>query len=251
MAASNGSVPAIEFDSVDFSYDGPTVLQEASFSIAEGDFVSIVGPNGGGKSTLLKLMLGLLQPRKGTVWIFGQPPKFSCTQIGYTPQFLTVDFSFPISVFDVVLMGRLQPGWRFSSLWYSSEDRKAAQKAIETMQLADYADVSFANLSGGQRQRVLIARAICGNPKILLLDEPTNNIDATSEQVLSQILNNLNRSMTIILVSHDVGFVSQCVKNVICVNRTVAVHTTSELNAGTIQDLYGRNDMKMVLHDHH
>lgn len=251
MAANNGSVSAIEFDSVNFSYDGPIVLQNATLSIAEGDFVSVVGPNGGGKSTLLKLMLGLLRPQQGTIRVFGQSPKVSRSQIGYTPQFMTVDFSFPLSVFDVVLMGRLQAGWRFSSLWYSSEDRKSAEKAIETMQLSEYADVPFAKLSGGQRQRVLIARAICGHPKILLLDEPTNNIDVKSEQMLSQILNDLNRFMTIVMVSHDIGFVSQCVKNVLCVNRTVAVHATSELNAGTIQHLYGRSGMKIVLHDHH
>lgn len=241
------TVAAIEFDSVSFSYDGPLVLENASFSIEPGDFVSIVGPNGGGKTTLLKLMLGLLRPSRGTVRLFGQPPKRQRPRVGYTPQFLTVDFSFPLSVLDVVLMGRIRAG----RLWYTKEDRIAALDALRTMQLEKHADAPFRTLSGGQRQRILIARAICGQPEILLLDEPTNNIDRSSERILSDILGELNRTMTIILVSHDIGFVSRCVQNVICVNRTVEVHTTSELGSGTIHDLYHQSDLRFVRHGHH
>ncbi|GHT19558.1 cation ABC transporter ATP-binding protein [Planctomycetales bacterium] len=237
---------AVEFDSVTFSYDGSAVLENATFTIQAGDFVSIVGPNGGGKTTLLKLMLGLFAPNAGTVHLFGKPPRMSCSKIGYTPQFLTVDFGFPLSVLDVVLMGRLRTG----SFWYSQADKLAARNALKTLQLEESAGVPFRQLSGGQRQRVLIARAVCGEPEILLLDEPTNNIDAASEKILFDILTELNRTMTIVMVSHDIGFVSRCVTNVICVNRTVAVHSTSEMNGQTIHDLYGHHEMKLVIHDH-
>ena len=234
----------IEFDTVTFSYQGPAAIENASFVVKQGNFVAIVGPNGGGKTTLLKLMLGLLVPQAGTIRLFGKPPHVSCFRIGYIPQFLTVDFSFPLSVLDVVLMGRIRGG----SLWYTKADRASARNALRTMQLDEFADVPFRTLSGGQRQRVLIARAVCSEPDILLLDEPTNNIDSRSEQILLDILTELNRSMAIVMVSHDVGFVNQCVTDVICVNRTVAVHQAADLNGGTIHDLYGHHDMKLVLH---
>ncbi|MDR2704152.1 MAG: ABC transporter ATP-binding protein [Planctomycetaceae bacterium] len=241
---------AVEFQSVSFSYDGPNVVENATFVIKTGDFVSIIGPNGGGKTTLLKLMLGILKPNQGSICLFGRPPRLNCSKVGYTPQFLSVDFSFPLSVLDVVLMGRIRTGFSLSHLWYSLEDRNAARHSLQILQLEEFAETPFRNLSGGQRQRVLIARALCGEPEILLLDEPTNNIDAASEQILFDTLTKLNQSMTIVMVSHDIGFVSQCVKNVICVNRTVAVHSASAMNGRTIHDLYGQHGMKLVLHDH-
>ena len=234
----------IEFDTVTFSYQGPAAIENASFVVERGGFTAVVGPNGGGKTTLLKLMLGLLSPQAGTIRLFGKPPYMSCFRVGYVPQFLTVDFSFPLSVLDVVLMGRIRTG----SLWYTKSDRLAARKALQTLQLDKSADAPFRTLSGGQRQRVLIARAVCSEPEILLLDEPTNNIDSRSEEILFDILTELNRTMTIMMVSHDVGFVNQCVTNVICVNRTVAVHRAADMNGKTIHDLYGHQDMKLVLH---
>ena len=234
----------IEFHTVTFSYQGPAVIENATFVVQRGDFAAIVGPNGGGKTTLLKLILGLLSPQVGTIRLFGKPPHASCFRVGYIPQFLTVDFSFPLSVLDVVLMGRIRKG----SLWYTKEDRLIARQTLKTLQLDEFAEAPFRTLSGGQRQRVLIARAVCGEPDMLLLDEPTNNIDSRSEQILLDILTELNRSMTIIMVSHDVGFVDQCVTNVICVNRTVAVHSTATMNGATIHDLYGHQNMKLVLH---
>ena len=242
---------AVEFQSVSFAYDGPNVIEDATFTIDQGDFVSIVGPNGGGKTTLLKLMLGLLLPKSGTIRLFGQAPRTNCSKVGYTPQFLSVDFNFPLSVLDVVLMGRIRTGFGLSRLWYTTEDRQAAQNALRTLKLQNIAEHPFRNLSGGQRQRVLIARAICGEPEILLLDEPTNNIDRTSEKILSDILIELNAGMTIVMVSHDMGFVSNTVKNVICVNHTVAVHPASEINEHTFHELYGQPGLKMVLHDHY
>ncbi len=243
-------MPAISFDSVTFSYGGPNVLEDATFSVAQGDFVSIVGPNGGGKTTMLKLMLGLLTPQQGTIRLLDGPPKYARRQVGYTPQFMTVDFAFPLTVLDVVLMGRLRAGWNPSFLWYNREDRIAAEESLRILKLDGFRNAPFRTLSGGQRQRVLIARALCGQPKILLLDEPTNNIDADSEEILFETLKELNKTLSIVLVSHDIGFVSQCVKSVICVNRTVAVHPTSALNGGTIRELYGQHGLQMVRHDH-
>jgi zinc transport system ATP-binding protein len=239
---------AIDFNSVTFSYGGANVLENATFSVAEGDFVSIVGPNGGGKTTLLKLMLGLLTPKTGSVRLFGKSPKQGRRRVGYTPQFLSVDFAFPLTVLDVVSMGRIRTGWNPTALWYGHDDRLAAVNALRILQLDEYRNTPFSTLSGGQRQRVLIARALCSEPEILLLDEPTNNIDALSEEILFKTLTELNKTMTIALVSHDIGFVSLCVKNVICVNRTVAVHPTTALNGHTIRELYGQHDLHMVHH---
>ncbi|MDR2643566.1 MAG: metal ABC transporter ATP-binding protein [Planctomycetaceae bacterium] len=245
---------AVEFKSVTFSYSEPVVLQDAAFSVYCGDFVSVVGPNGGGKTTLLKLILGIIEPDFGVVRLFGDNPKTAAPRVGYTPQQISVDLRFPISALDVALMGRIRRSSLISNLVngfrYSREDRIAAINSLQKLQLENYANVPFGNLSGGQRQRVLIARAICGEPDLLLLDEPTNNIDASSESILCEILMELNKTMTIIMVSHDVRFVAQCVKNVICVNKTVATHQTSELNEKTLHQLYHQNDVRIVLHDH-
>lgn len=244
----------IDFQSVSFAYDKGNVLNSVTFSVPPGDFASMVGPNGGGKTTLVKLILGLLKPQSGTVKLFGEPPHKTRIKVGYTPQFVHVDFSFPLSVMDVVMMGRIGTGLsRFSflpkHLYYSKKDREAALEALETMQIADLRNSPFGDLSGGQRQRTLIARALCGEPELLLLDEPTNNIDPGSEGLLYDILGRLNEKLTIILVSHDIGFVSQFVKSVICVNRSVVVHPTSELDGKMINELYG-SGVNMVRHDH-
>lgn len=235
----------IEFDNVSFAYQSDTVLENVSFSVPKGDYASVVGPNGGGKTTLLRLALGLLQPQGGTVRLFGEQPHKTRFRVGYTPQFIHVDFQFPVSVLDIVLMGRLSR-WR---LCFSKEDREAAFNALETLKIADLAMQPFRALSGGQRQRALIARALCSEPELLLLDEPTNNIDPCSEQLLFKILDELNKKMTIILVSHDIGFVSQWVKSVICVNRTIALHPTSQLSGEQIRELYGGH-IEMIRHDH-
>ncbi len=238
----------VEFQSVSFAYEQQPVLEEVSLSIPRGDFASIVGPNGGGKTTMLKLMLGLLTPQKGSVLLFGDAPKRTRERVGYTPQFLQVDYCFPVSVFDVVLMGRLR-GDSYK-IRYDQADKAAAERALETMRLAEMKNASFRKLSGGQRQRVLIARALCSDPELLLLDEPTSNIDPSSEEILFDILGELNKKLTIILVSHDIGFVSRLVKSVICVNRTVAVHPTSALDGRMISEIYGSDGIRMIRHDH-
>jgi zinc transport system ATP-binding protein len=161
------------------------------------------------------------------------------------PQYAHLDMNFPASVMDVVLMGRLEK----KSLWFSRKDRKKAVEAIEQVGMTAFTKTGFNELSGGQKQRILIARALCSNPDILLLDEPTANVDHKTEENLLSILQNLNDRITILLVSHDLGFVSKYVKSVICVNLDVVIHPTTMLTGELIKDIY-QGDLKMVRHDH-
>jgi zinc transport system ATP-binding protein len=239
----------------------------------------VVGPNGGGKTTLVKLILGLLTPERGEIRVFGQPPRRARLRAGYMPQHVQFDAQFPVTAMDVVLMGRLgqqpseaaagsaavpaapggqdarapvlDPAWRrfLGGLtgWHGQADRRAALDALEQVDVADVRRRPFASLSGGQRQRVLIARALCCNPDLLLLDEPTSNVDSLVETRLLDLLGKLNRRMTIVMVSHDLGFVSQFVDRAICVNRRVVVHPTSEMTGDAIRDIYG-GEVRMVRH---
>ena len=236
----------IEIINLTFSYDTVPVLEDVNLKVAHGEFATIVGPNGGGKTTLLKLLLGLLKPVHGKIEVLGSSPEKARLQVGYMPQHADLDPQFPITVMDVVLLGRL--GRRFGGR-YSKKDRQLASEALEEVQLGHTARMPFSRLSGGQKQRVLIARALCCDPEMLLLDEPTANIDPEVEETLLAILQALNRRMTILLVSHDMGFVSRVVKSVICVNRRVFIHPTSQMDGTLIKDVYG-SDYCMVRHDH-
>ena len=236
----------VQLKNVFFSYNGAPILENVNLEIKYGAFAAIVGPNGGGKTTLLKLLLGLLKPDKGKILILGKSPEKSRLSVGYMAQYAHLDLQFPVIVKDIVLMGRLG---RSRLGWYSKADIKAAESSLAEVKLANYAGHRFSELSGGQRQRVLIARALCCDPELLLLDEPTANIDPQMGETLMEILQELNSRMTILLVSHDIGFVSQVVKSVICVNRQVLVHPTSSLNGMLIKEIYG-GDFCMVRHDH-
>ena len=239
--------PVITLRDLSFFYDGLEVLQDVNLDVASGDFVSLVGPNGGGKTTLLKLVLGLLVPTRGEVRVFGQAPTRARRRIGYMPQHAQVDPRFPMSVQDVVLMGRL--GKAPMAGPYRGADLVAARRALHEVDLEPLRHRPFSSLSGGQRQRVFIARALAAEPELLLLDEPTANLDVHMESEFYELLWCLNRRLTIVLVSHDLGFVSQFVKSVVCVKRRVVVHPTSEITGEIIQELYG-GDVRMVRHDH-
>ena len=238
--------PAVSFSDLTFSYDGTPILERANASICDGDFVSVIGPNGCGKSTLLKLILGLLEPTAGKVEVFGKEPIEMRSKMGYVAQYMQYDTKFPVSVLDVTLMGRLG-----SSAWgsWSKEDHEKAKQALEEVSLADLADRPFSSLSGGQRQRVLVARALATEPKLLLLDEATSNMDVKVEMELFTLLHKLNDRMTIVIVSHDLAVVSECVKSVLCVRKTIHIHPTSELTGELISEMYG-GDIRMVRHDH-
>jgi zinc transport system ATP-binding protein len=241
------SGPVIDVRGVDFSYGDTRVLSGATVAIARGDFVCIVGPNGGGKTTLLRLILGLLVPERGTLEVLGRSPREARRRIGYMPQYAQLDPQFPMRVLDVVLMGRLRNGLLGR---YSRADRAAAATALDEVGLGAFARRSFSALSGGQRQRVLIARALACEPEILLLDEPTANLDPLVQDDMNALLDRLNERLTVILVSHDVGFVARYVKTVVCVNREVAVHTAVEVTGDSIRNLYG-HDLQLVHHCHH
>jgi zinc transport system ATP-binding protein len=239
-------IPVIELKNVSFSYDGLSVLEDVNLTVEKHDFLSIVGPNGGGKTTLLKLVLGLLKPASGTVRVFGQNPVKARSRIGYMPQYSSLDPLFPVTVMDVVLMGRLGNGKLLGA--YKGMDKKAAEEALQELEIYEIKNRPFSALSGGQRQRVLLARALVSNPELLLLDEPTANIDAVVENELFDLLNQLNEKITIALVTHDLGFVSSYVKRVACVSRRVVVHPTSEITGEMINEIYGC-DVQMVRHD--
>jgi len=239
--------PVIELRNVTFAYDGAPAIERADLAIRPREFVAIVGPNGGGKSTLLKLMLGLLQPTCGSVRLLGGPPSAARRRVGYMPQHSQLDPRFPVTVMDVVLMGRLQGGLQFGP--YGPADRRTAREALRDVGLEALRSRPIHALSGGQRQRTLIARALACEPEILMLDEPTANLDMQVEEQLYALLKELNRRLTVLLVSHDVGFVSQFVSRVICVNRTIQAHLTSDVTGEVIRGLYG-HDVRMVHHGH-
>ncbi len=237
---------AIEFENVAFNYRQQPVLEGVSLSIEPCETVCLVGPNGGGKSTVLKLALGLLSPRCGRIRVLGQSPRHTQTRIGYMPQHIRFDPSFPVSVEAVVLAGRLlgnRPGF------YSRKDRLVAAGCLAEMELTEVSDAPFSELSGGQQQRVLIARALATEPEILLLDEPTAMVDAHLETRLLAKIRSLHDKMTLVLVSHDVGFVAALVERVFCVNQTVSEHPAESLTAETMAELYGHG-VQAVRHEH-
>jgi zinc transport system ATP-binding protein len=239
--------PVIELEKVSFSYGGPLVLDRVSLRVPAREFLGVVGPNAGGKSTLIKLILGLLEPDAGRVRLLGKKPAVSRRNAGYVPQYPAFSRDFPITVEQTVLMGRLGRtpvlgGWRRA-------DRAAADRAMQDTEIADLAKRRLSTLSGGQLQRVLLARALACEPRVLLLDEPTANIDMRLETDIFDLLKGLNRRMAILVVSHDVGFVSQYVERVACINRTLMCHSTAAIDGEIIQDLYG-TQVHMVEHRH-
>ena len=237
---------AIKIRDLSFAYDDIQILCNVRLDIWRGDSICIVGPNGGGKTTLIKLILGLLSPDRGTIRIFGRSPEAERQRIGYVPQYAKYDPQFPISVLDVVMMGRLAGTLRNR---YSPEDRDRAMAALGQTGLTDLAARPFASISGGQRQRTLIARALASGGEILILDEPTANIDHESEVRFLDLLKGLNERMTILMVTHEVGFASSFFKRIACVNRQVVIHPTSRLTGQLIQEMYG-GDLQMIRHDH-
>lgn len=238
----------IDLSEVGLERNGQTILRDVDLHISRGDFVAMVGPNGGGKTTLLKLMLGLLAPTRGRVSLFGMPPAQARSKVGYMPQYASLDPGFPLTVGEAVLMGRLAPG-RGLGFWRQG-DKAAAADALEHVGLAEMFRRPLAELSGGQRQRVLVARALVGEPELLLLDEPTSNADVRSEHDFYDLLQRLNQTMTIVVVTHDLGFVSPYIQHVACVSKDVLFHPTSEVTGEIISRVYG-GPVSMVRHDHH
>ncbi|MCK5133173.1 MAG: metal ABC transporter ATP-binding protein [Candidatus Sabulitectum sp.] len=212
----------IELENITAGYnrDHPAI-ENVDLSVEKNDFVAIIGPNGGGKTTLLKVVLGLLVPYAGTVRVFGEEPAHSRKNIGYVPQVIP-SRTFPVSVLDVVLMGRLGSSGLFRR--YSDEDRSIAIENLEKLGVFHLAKKRMDQLSGGQKQRVLIARALAGEPELLLLDEPVASVDTETQHSFYNLLSRLNNRMAVVLVTHDVGAVSSHVKSIACINRNLVSH---------------------------
>ncbi len=237
----------ISFDNVSFAYNHINVLEDVSLEIEAEEFFGIIGPNAAGKSTLLKLMLGMLEADKGTIKVLGRAPADASQLIGYVPQAPSFPRDFPIKVEDVVLLGCQNSSKYFGG--FSSKERKIALAALEVVEIEKLASLPIAELSGGQVQRMLIARALAGQPEILVLDEPTANIDIQAEENIFSLLKQYNEHMTIIVVSHDIAFISAYVKRVGCLNTRLVCHETESISGKTMEELYGA-PIKMIHHAH-
>ncbi|MCG8687509.1 MAG: ABC transporter ATP-binding protein [Desulfobacterales bacterium] len=226
----------VDIKNLDFAYSGEPILEAVNLCVKEQDFLAIIGPNGGGKTTLLKLMLGLLAPSGGSVRINGKSPGQTASSIGYVPQNVHMNQSFPISALDVVLMGAFDPKKRFNR--NQAKCKKEALEALERLEMGNYAKKKIGTLSGGQRQRVLIARALVSNPELLLLDEPTASIDTKGQADFYELLAKLNKDITILVVSHDLLVISRYVNAVACVNKRLHYHDHAEITGDMLETMY-------------
>jgi len=237
--------PLIEIKDVSFSFGGDMVLENVSFVIQKGDYVGVIGPNGGGKTTLLKILVGLLSPKSGTVTVSGMSPDVSrrTFEIGYVPQRAAQDVpSFPVTVYEIVESGRIAKKGLFDRM--READEAAIEKALAVAGIANLKDVLMSNLSGGQRQRAYMARALAGEPKILILDEPFVGVDVATQKEFYAFLRELNEKhgLTIIFVSHDIDVVTQEAKSILCLNRGLLCFGSSQLlkEPHVAEMLYGK-----------
>jgi zinc transport system ATP-binding protein len=230
------SSPVIEISDLWFSYNAALILENVNLTVAKGDFLAIIGPNGGGKTTLIKLMLGLLAPDRGTVRLLDRSPYQAAPEVGYVPQNTNANTGIPVSVEQVVLMGTMHGGggWRR----FTPAMRRAAREALERVGMWTYRHRRMNELSQGQRQRVFVARAMVADPSILILDEPTANVDTEGQTELYDYFNELNKTVTIVVVSHDTMVLSTYVKSVACVNRQVHFHDRPEITADMLEGAY-------------
>jgi len=232
------NVPLVEIKNLSASYDFDAVLSEVNLTMHANDFIGLIGPNGGGKTTLLKIILGLMKPQVGTVRILGEPPEIGRRHIGYVPQFAIYDADFPISVRDVVRMGRLNRKKLLKP--YTAEDDTIVTERLAWMNILDLQDRALRELSGGQRQRVYIARALATEPDILLLDEPTASVDVDAQSIIYELLQEINnRGVAILLISHDLNVISSYVKTIGCLNRRLFYHGKKEVTAEMLEASYG------------
>jgi zinc transport system ATP-binding protein len=243
-SASGDIHPILRFEDVCFAYEREEVLHNVDLAIPERSLVAVVGPNGGGKSTLIRLALGILRPQRGRIQIFCQNPENVRHRIGYVPQHLQFDSAFPVSAMDVVLMGRVERHWLGP---YRRKDRIQAFEALEQVHLAHLARRGFPRLSGGERQRVLIAQALVSDPEMLFLDEPTANVDAKVEHEIYNLLNDLNEHRTVVVVSHNLNVVTRHASHLACINRTASLVRIDELTEGQLHGFY-RGDMTVLQH---
>lgn len=232
------SNPAVHIDNLSVCYGQTPAIAGVCLDVSDGEYLGIIGPNGGGKSTLLKAILGLVPISSGTVQVYGGRPGNNRAIVGYVPQFASLDKRFPITLGEVVLTGRLKKG--LSPFFnYSKEDHEFSHQLIKRVGLEGLENRQISALSGGEFQRMLIARALAVNPRLLLLDEPTASVDAASRDHIYKLLAELNESMTIILVTHDLLAVSSHVHMLACLNSHLIYHGEPQLTENIVNSLYG------------
>jgi zinc transport system ATP-binding protein len=215
-------VEILKIDNLSYKYNKINVLENINLSIKDDDFLAIIGPNGGGKSTLLKLILGLLKPQDGSI-----VKNIKNSKIGYVPQNTNLNIDFPITALEVVLMGHISSKKKIFG--YSKEDISCAMSSLQKVGMADFANSKIGDLSGGQRQRVFIARALCSSPKVMLLDEPTASIDVKGQNEIYELLKELNKSICIVVVSHDISVLLNYAKNVAHINKNLVYHSLDNI----------------------
>jgi zinc transport system ATP-binding protein len=227
-------VKSLEVENLQVRLKNKIVLENINLSLPENEFLGIIGPNGAGKTTFLKTIAGIIKPERGVIKIYNQALTSQKSLIGYVPQFNTFDINYPISVYDVVQMGLLGKSQKKNEL----SESESIVSTLDKAGLSDYANRRINELSGGELQRVLIARAIVNSPKILLLDEPTASIDTYHGRNFYDLLLELNSSITIILISHDIGAVSSHVKKIACLNKTLVFHDSHEITKEMLEKTY-------------
>ncbi|WP_414150764.1 metal ABC transporter ATP-binding protein [Acetobacterium carbinolicum] len=228
----------VQVDNLTVYYGQTPAIAGVCLDVYEGEYLGIIGPNGGGKTTLLKTILGINPPTEGTVQIYGEPIAKKRTLMGYVPQYAAMHKTFPITVFEVVLTGRIKAGFK-PFFHYSEEDKEIVVNLLAKVGLSDLANRQISQLSGGEFQKMLIARALAVKPKLLLLDEPTASVDAVSREQIYGLLEELNKEMTIILVTHDLLAVSSYVGRLACLNTKLVYHGEPELTEDVVNHLYG------------
>lgn len=227
---------AIEIKGLTAGYGGAAVIEDIDLTVEPEDYVGIIGPNGGGKTTLLRVILGFVRPERGSVAIFGESPGSGRRHVGYVPQHASFDRQYPIAVHEAVRMGLRRK--RGLLPWWRGADRTATMEALDAVSMADHAGEPLGELSGGQLQRVFIARALVARPRLLILDEPTASVDKQMQESVYDLLAQLNRDMTILLVTHDIGIISSHVKHVACLNHNLFSHGGNELTADMLEQAY-------------
>jgi zinc transport system ATP-binding protein len=221
-------VEIIKITDLFFSYDKDIVLENINLTVNKKDFLAIIGPNGGGKSTILKLLLGILKQTSGDIKIFKNHPIRNLSKIGYVPQNTNVNIDFPITVLEVVMMGHI--GDKQPLIGYGKKETMCARGTLAQVGMEEFANSKIGSLSGGQRQRVMIARALCAHPEVIILDEPTSSIDIQGQKQIYNLLKELNKTITVIVVSHDISVILEYATKVAHINKTLSNHELSSRN---------------------
>ncbi len=221
------------------------VLKDINLEVYPNDFIGIIGPNGGGKSTLLKVILGLIKPFSGTIR-YNNQQNYETANLGYLPQINNIDKAFPIKVIDVVLSGLIGKKGLFKR--YTQTEKNKAIELLQFVHLEKHAQSAIGQLSGGQMQRVFLCRAIINNPEVLILDEPNNFVDKHFEAELYDLLQELNKKMALLLVSHDIGTISSFIKTIACVNEELHYHNTNKISEEILQTYHC--PLELVTHGH-